>query len=258
MLPARCTTSRSIRTDGGRRRLGAAGTLQLTAGATEKAALDISGSSVAANGAVALNASGDVNIRGVQEQHVSDTASHRESNGFLKSSSNTRADYSATTNVVGSNVSGGAVAVRSGNDINISGSEVTAQKALTLVAARDLVVSSAQQTDTDQHSSEQKKTGFSFNWTDGLNFSKAQQQQDSSSQSTTQVVSTLSGASVTALAGRDIAIRGSTVVADADITLVAARDLSIVSAQDNSVRAGCPKSHLERPNETAGASLPAQ
>ncbi|MDB5936595.1 MAG: hypothetical protein JWQ01_3939, partial [Massilia sp.] len=162
--------------------LGAVGTVQLTAGATQKAALDISGSSVTGNGAVVLNASGDVNIRGVQEQHVSDTASHRESSGFLKSSSSSRADYSATSNVVGSSVSGGSVAVKSDNDINISGSDVTAQKALTLVAARDLIVASAQQTDTDQHSSEQKKTGFSFNRTEGLNFSKAQQQQDSSSQ----------------------------------------------------------------------------
>lgn len=214
--------------------IGAAGALQFTAGTNEKAELDIIGSSVVANGVVALNASGDVNIRGVQEQQVSDTANHRESSGLLKSSSSSRADFSATSNVVGSSVSGGSVIVKSGNDINISGSDVTAQKELSLVAARDLVVGSAQQASTDQHSSEQKKTGISFNRTDGLNISKAQQQQDSNSQSTTQMASTLSGAAVTALAGRDIAVRGSTVVADADIALVAARDLSIVSAQNSS------------------------
>jgi filamentous hemagglutinin len=63
-----------------------------------------------AGGNVVLSASNDVNIANAMENHLSDTATHCESSGLLKSSSLTSTDYSASSQAVGS--SGNGVTVR--------------------------------------------------------------------------------------------------------------------------------------------------
>ena len=212
--------------------IGAIGDLKLRAGITEIASLTLSASGLAASGAVSIGASGDVNIEGAQEKHLLDVASRRESSSAFKKSSSSTSDYLASTTVVGSSVTGGAVAINAGNDVKISGSEVLADKALTLAAGRDLLVGSEVQVDDERHSAQSKKSGFSFSPTAGVGYSQSRQQQNSSAHSTTQLGSTLSGGSIVAIAGRDLSVQASNLVADADIALVAARNVSIVSAQD--------------------------
>jgi len=56
--------------------------------------------------------------------------------------------------LVGSTLSGNAVAIKAANDIGIKGSEVDAVDALTLLAGRDLKVSSAAETVNQSHLSE--------------------------------------------------------------------------------------------------------
>jgi filamentous hemagglutinin len=211
----------------------AAGDLMLKAGVAQPGSLAVTGSALGSGGALVLAASGDINIGAASESHVLDTAQSSWSKGFLKKSSSKQADYSASTVAVRSSLSGGAVTLQSGNDINIGASSVTAQDALTLLAGRDLNITTVEQSAFERHSLEQKKSGFSFSLS-SFGYSKAQQNRNGSEASTTQVGSMLSGASVTALAGRDLQVQGSTVVADSDVVLAAGRDISIVSAQNTS------------------------
>jgi filamentous hemagglutinin len=212
-------------------KVGAGGALQLAAGINETAALTVSSSALAATGALSLNSTGNVVIGGVQEIHVLDNASKSASSSIFTKKSSNSTDYIASSTLVGSSVTAGTVSVKSGNDILITGSALTAQKELALVAGHDIVVASGQQVVDERHSAESKRSGFSLSPKDGIGFSKAQQQQNGTASSTTQLGSTISGGSVTAVAGRDLFIVASNVVADNAVVLAAARDGYIVSAQ---------------------------
>jgi len=213
----------------------AGGSLTVKAGDSGLGSLAIAGSNLSGGGKVQLVASGDVSITQVQETHLSDLAHHDESSSMFKKSSNTSADYSKIDKVVGSSVSGDSVVVKSGNDIVVNGSQLSATQALTVDAGRDLLVSSAQQGDSEKHSEQHQSSGFSFNVASGgLGYSKSEQAKAGNSDTVTQVGSVLSGGSVSASSGRDTTIKGSTVVADHDIVIDAKRDLSIVSAENSS------------------------
>ena len=213
----------------------AGGSLTVKAGDSGLGSLAIAGSNLSGGGKVQLVASGDVSITQVQETHLSDLAHHDESSSMFKKSSNTSADFSKIDKVVGSSVSGDSVVVKSGNDIVVNGSQLSATQALTVDAGRDLLVSSAQQGDSEKHSEQHQSSGFSFNVASGgLGYSKSEQAKAGNSDTVTQVGSVLSGGSVSASSGRDTTIKGSTVVADHDIVIDAKRDLSIVSAENSS------------------------
>ncbi|GJI97217.1 hypothetical protein RugamoR57_39350 [Duganella caerulea] len=221
----------------------AGGNLAVKAGDSGLGNLALAGSNLAGGGKVQLTASGDVSITQVQETHLTDLAHHDESSSTFKKSSNTSADYSNVSKVVGSGVSGDAVTVQSGKDIVIRGSDLSATGALTLTAGRDLLVSSAQQTDSEKHSEEHQRSGFSFNVASGaLGYSKSDEAKARNSDTVTQVGSVLSGGSVSASSGRDTVISGSTVVADKDIAIDAGRNLSIVSAENSSTGASSTSS----------------
>jgi filamentous hemagglutinin len=209
----------------------AGGALQLAAGIKESAALTVSSSALASTGALTLSATGDVLIGGVQENHVIDNASKSASSSVFTKRSGSSIDYSASSTLVGSSVGGGTVSVKSGNDIVVTGSAINAQKDLTLVAGRDLVVTSGLQSVDENHSAESKKSGFSLKPA-GFGYSKAEQQQNGASSTTTHLGSTISGGTVTAVAGRDLSVIASNVVADGAVVLAGTRDVNIVSAQN--------------------------
>ncbi|MYN20904.1 hypothetical protein GTP81_29635, partial [Rugamonas sp. FT107W] len=210
----------------------AGGNLAVKAGDSGLGNLALAGSNLAGGGKVQLTASGDVSITQVQETHLSDLAHHDESSSAFKKSSNTSADYSNVSKVVGSGVSGDSVTVHSDKDIVIRGSELTATGALTLNAGRDLLVSSAQQSDSEQHSAEHMRSGFSLD--PRAIYTKSEDAKAANGTTVTQVGSVLSGGSVSASSGRDTVISGSTVVADKDIAIDAGRNLNIVSAENSS------------------------
>lgn len=212
--------------------VGAGGAWQLAAGMKEAAALTVSSSALASVGALSLNATGDVLIGGVQETRITDNASHHASSSTFTRSSNSSADYVASNTLIGSSVNAGAISVKAGNDVLITGSALTAQNELALMAGRDVVLASGQQVVDESHSAESKKSGFSLSPANGFGYSKSAQKQSGTASSTTQLGSTLSGGSVSAVAGRDLAVVASNVVADGAVVLAAARDVNIVSAQN--------------------------
>ncbi|WP_343828854.1 hemagglutinin repeat-containing protein [Massilia aurea] len=210
----------------------AAGDLTVRAGVGGSADLNVTGSTLAGGGNVALSSTNNVNIASTTENHLSDVATHRESSSTFKKSSATKADYSATTQAIGSSISGNNVSIAAKNDITVGASELAATDALALGAGRDLIVTTAAMTNTERHTLEEKKSGFSVS-AGGIGYSKGQEQQTSGSESVTQVGSVLTGANVTTASGRDTVIQGSTVVADDDIAISVGRNLAIVSAQNS-------------------------
>ncbi|MBJ7310542.1 hemagglutinin repeat-containing protein, partial [Rugamonas sp. CCM 8940] len=210
----------------------AGGDLTLKAGGKETGALSLVASGVAGGGKVELTATGDVAIKQLREEHLSDTASHREWKSTFKKGSSDSADYSASSHVVGGSVTGADVTVRAGRDIVVVASQLTASDALTLAAERDLSVLSAEQSGSERHSSEVKQSGFSLNLTTGVGHSKSQDDKSGNGDTVRQIGSVLSGGSVTATSGRDTLVKASTVVADQKVSIAAKGDLSIVSAAD--------------------------
>jgi len=210
----------------------AAGDLTVRAGVGGSADLNVTGSTLAGGGNVALSSTNNVNIASTTESHLSDVATHRESSSTFKKSSSTKADYSATTQTISSSISGNNLSIAAKNDITVGASELTATDALVLGAGRDLIVTTAATTSTERHTLEEKKSGFSVS-AGGIGYSKGQEQRASGSESVTQVGSVLTGANVTTASGRDTVIQGSTVVADDDIAISAGRNLAIVSAQNS-------------------------
>jgi len=214
-----------------------AGALSVRAGTDGAGVLAIKGSVVSASGAMALTASGNVDVLAVTERHVWDQAYHRESKNAVSSRSSTSTDHNARNVAIGSSVNGDCVCVTAGGDINVSGSEMAALQTLHLSAARDISVVSAGGTIEEKHSSTTKRSGFSFNATDGFGYSKASRNAQGSFAEATQSSSGLSGAKVIAVSGRDLLVQGSNVVADHDVALVAARDVNIVSARSSTTEA---------------------
>ena len=133
------------------------GALAIQAGGGD---LTIKGSNIAAGGTLGLAAARDITIGTVAEQHLSDTASHREGGSLVSSHSSTSADYSASTLAIGSSVSGKNVVVSAGRDINVVGSEVTAKDALQLSAARDINIVSATSTSVETTASTPKRAAW--------------------------------------------------------------------------------------------------
>ncbi|WP_217429992.1 hemagglutinin repeat-containing protein [Rugamonas rubra] len=210
----------------------AGGDLSLKAGTKETGALSLVASGVAGGGKVELRATGDVAITQLQEEHLLDTASHREWKSTFKKGSSDSADYSASSHVVGSSVTGAGVAVHSGGDIAVTASQLTATEALTLDAGRDLLIASAEQSGSERHSSQVKQSGFSLNLSTGIGYSKSQDDKRGNGDTVRQIGSVLSGGSIAATSGRDTLVKASTVVADGKVSINAKGDLSIVSAAD--------------------------
>ncbi|WGG52757.1 hemagglutinin repeat-containing protein [Rugamonas sp. DEMB1] len=210
----------------------AGGDLSLKAGTKETGALSLVASGVAGGGKVELRATGDVAITQLQEEHLLDTASHREWKSTFKKGSSDSADYSASSHVVGSSVAGAGVAVHSGGDIAVTASQLTATDALVLAAGRDLLIASAEQSGSERHSSQVKQSGFSLNLSTGIGYSKSQDDKSGNGDTVRQIGSVLSGGSIAATSGRDTVVKASTVVADGKLSINAKGDLSIVSAAD--------------------------
>jgi filamentous hemagglutinin len=222
------------------------GNLNLLAGTAQQGALSLTGSTASGAGDLTLVASGNVAIREVAEEHLSDMASHHESKGWLKRSSTTTTDYSGSSLAIGSTLSGNSVLIRSGTDTIVQGSTVNAAEDLQIQAGRDVTITSAEQRSSSSHFSQTTSSATGLGKVIGtvviattglvdvgaaLMTSKAAKQNTDQAE-TNAVGSTISGNNIAITSGRDSLIQASTVVADANIDIAAARNLSIISAQE--------------------------
>jgi filamentous hemagglutinin len=146
----------------------------------------------------------------------------------------TAANQSAAVNAIGTVVSGNAVAMQSGNDLAIHGSQVVADNDITLNAARDLSITAAANTYTDDSTHTHTQTGV----LSGNNFLGAtwgvgkltQNQNTAATEAAGSLVGSINGR-VDITAGRDANIVGSDLFSTTGLS-VDAQNINIAAAHN--------------------------
>ncbi|TKC77198.1 hypothetical protein FAZ69_32925, partial [Trinickia terrae] len=111
-------------------------------------------------GTATLAAGGDVNIGAATETHVSDSYSSGSHGGFLSSTSKASTRDTTTTQADGSTISADAVTITSGRDLNVKGSTVVGTNDVSLSAARDVTITTTQDTMQSSGSYEEHHSGL--------------------------------------------------------------------------------------------------
>ncbi|QBQ36694.1 hemagglutinin repeat-containing protein [Pseudoduganella plicata] len=201
-----------------------AGDLKINAGEGGKADLNITGSAIGSGGTLKLIATNSVNIAAVQENDVSDTASKRSSSSTFKSKTTTEADYVASSQSIGSSISGANVDILADKDINVIGSAVAGDGDVALYAGEAVNIVAGTSTLTEQHHKEVKESGFlsggGFGFSYGTRTTTTDQTRDATTQSgqSRSVVGSLAG-NLNITAGEAIKVSGSDLAAGVDMTL---------------------------------------
>lgn len=195
--------------------------------------LTLQASKISASGEAYLYASRDVNLVAAEDSDYSYYRKTKTSHSGLSSTSKTRIDSSSSTSQVGSLVSADTVAIRAGQDIGVSASDVASTNGTSLVAGRNVVVDGATDTSETSHAESKKKSGVmssgGLGFTIGSASTKATQT-DHTEQTHGSTIGSVLG-NVDIQAGKDLTIRGSDVVAGKDINLIG-QNVSILAAQN--------------------------
>ena len=231
----------------------AGGNLTMRAGVLEAGDLRVIGSTVDAKGDVQLRASGDVLLGTAQTHSVQDEFSHSSSSGLFSKRSATQRDAISISGVAASTVSADTVTVSAGRDITAQAATLQSEGAMRLSAARDIALTTAEQTVTETHFKDVRKSATALGKLTGLALgggsiaqtaivggkliSSNAAMNDATQTRTEAIGTTVSAGSLQMASGRDTTVHGTTVVADHDITMLAGGDLTIDSAQ-NTYRAG--------------------
>ncbi|AMP12003.1 hemagluttinin repeat family protein [Collimonas arenae] len=206
--------------------INAGGKLSLVAGQD----LNAAAATANAGGQLTAVAGRDVNIGTAQQETTADRAIHTTSSGMFSSSSSRSQQNLHTTDAIGSSFTGDGIAIQSGRDTTVQGSQVIAKSDLNINAGRDLNIVSAQQTSQQSFSAEEKKSGFSGSVLTGVSFGSNAQDQHQNGTSVNQIGSDVSGANVHTSSGRDTTITASAVTADQNIGINAGRNINVLAA----------------------------
>ena len=199
------------------------GALAITAGQD----VNVAGSTVAAGGDAAITAGRNVTIASATDSQEFSRHLEGKDGGFFGGKSSESASGSSTTNVAAKVTSGGALTVQAGaagsGDLVVSGSKAASTHDMSLKAAGDVLVASAQeQSDSSSSSS-----------SSGLLSSKSKQQ---TSHTLTQVGSEITSGGAVDMEGRSgVTVSASTVQGQGDVTLKSdSGDVRVLAAQNES------------------------
>ncbi|MGL6019847.1 MAG: hemagglutinin repeat-containing protein [Gibbsiella quercinecans] len=186
-------------------------------------------------GTIGLNAAGDISLNASRdEQHLMQQGSS-SSKGFLSSSQNAyqREEHSSTAN--GSLLSGQAVVLQSGKDINVMGSNIVASEDIALTAGNDITLGTVENHYQASAASQSKKSGFSGTGGIGFSYGTNSLKITDSENTVSQVGSTVGSTqgNVTLNAGNHVTVQGSDVLAAKDINLTG-KDVDILAAENQS------------------------
>lgn len=145
---------------------------------------------------------------------------------------------SQTTTSVGSALSGQNIKISAGNNtgnqLNIQGSELTANDTLSL-AANEVNITASQDTHNSKSETQSGKIGASmtvYGASSGINFNASFDRSQSTSSSKTHNNSQLSADNISITSAQDTNIKGATVDAKESLTLDVGGDLNVASVQD--------------------------
>jgi filamentous hemagglutinin len=223
--------------------------VSMRAGALESGDLKVIGSTLSAKGDVQLGASRDVALASAQTSSLADHYTYSKRSGLFSKSTTTQRDVVSVSGATGSSVSGNTVAISAGRDIVAQAALLQSEGAMHLAATRDIALTTANQTVTETHFKDVRKSATGLGKITGLALGGGSLGQtaivggkfissnaalnDATETRTDAIGTTVSAGSLHMASGRDITVQGATVVADHDITALAARNLTIESAQNS-------------------------
>ncbi|MGP2518212.1 hemagglutinin repeat-containing protein [Yersinia sp. 2545 StPb PI] len=196
--------------------------------------INISASAVQTHGALKLAAGGDVTLTTQTEQHDAQRNHTGKSKGLASTTTTRTEDSISQTLAVGSMLSAGSIDV-SGNNIAVIGSNVVADNDINLRAKENITVGTAQQSESESHLFEQKKSGLMSTGGIGVTVGSNSQKTTDTGKSISNVGSTVGSVlgNVSMTAGEDLTVQGSDVLAGKDISLTG-KNVSILAAENQS------------------------
>ncbi|ATM85663.1 hemagglutinin repeat-containing protein [Yersinia frederiksenii] len=196
--------------------------------------INISASGIQTDGALKLAAGGDVTLTTQTEQH-DEQRNHTGTKKGLASTTTTRTEDSISqTWAVGSMLSVGSIDV-SGKNIAVMGSNVVADNDINLRAKDNITIGTAQQSESESHLFEQKKSGLMSTGGIGVMVGSNSTKMTDTGQSISNVGSTVGSVlgNVNMTAGEDLTVKGSDVLAGKDISLTG-KNVAILAAENQS------------------------
>ncbi|SFN59831.1 filamentous hemagglutinin family N-terminal domain-containing protein, partial [Formivibrio citricus] len=182
------------------------------------------------NGQIALNAGNNITVAETAERHESTYNLQESKKGFLNSKTTTLQDQSNGTTAVGSTLSGNSIALTTGNNLTVRGSNVVGTQDVQLNAGNNVTIQAATHTYSESHVKDVKESGLlgnggSIGFTIGSRQQTDKNNQDGTTQSQSRSLIGSTDGSLTISAGKDATIRGSDLVAGQDLNVSAQRIL---------------------------------
>ncbi|MHA3542466.1 hemagglutinin repeat-containing protein [Yersinia enterocolitica] len=196
--------------------------------------INISASAVQTDGALKLAAGGDVTVTTQTEQHDEQRIHTGKKKGLASATTTHTEDSISQTLAVGSMLSAGSIDV-SGKNIAVTGSNLVADNDVNLRAKEHITIGTAQQSESESHRYEQKKSGLMSTGGIGVMVGRNNIKVTDSGQSITHVGSTVGSVlgNVSMTAGEDLTVKGSDVLAGKDINLTG-KNVAVVAAENQS------------------------
>lgn len=180
-------------------------------------------SSVTATGNISVNAGRDVALTTATESDYHYLETKKKSGGFLSKKTTHTISEDSATRETGSLLSGNRVTVNAGDNLTVQGSDVVADRDVSLAAGNHVDVLAATSTDTSWRFKETKKSGLTGTGGIGFTIGSSKTTHDrreagtTQSQSASTIGSTAGNVSITA--GKQAHISGSDVIANRDISI---------------------------------------
>ncbi len=180
-------------------------------------------SSVTATGNISVNAGRDVALTTATESDYHYLETKKKSGGFLSKKTTHTISENSATREAGSLLSGNRVTVNAGDNLTVQGSDVVADRDVSLAAGNHVDVLAATSTDTSWRFKETKKSGLMGTGGIGFTIGSSKTTHDrreagtTQSQSASTIGSTAGNVSITA--GKQAHISGSDVIANRDISI---------------------------------------
>ncbi|EFK4967892.1 Contact-dependent inhibitor A, partial [Escherichia coli] len=180
-------------------------------------------SSVTATGNISVNAGRDVALTTATESDYHYLETKKKSGGFLSKKTTHTISEDSATRKAGSLLSGNRVTVNAGDNLTVEGSDVVADRDVSLAAGNHVDVLAATSTDTSWRFKETKKSGLMGTGGIGFTIGSSKTTHDrreagtTQSQSASTIGSTAGNVSITA--GKQAHISGSDVIANRDISI---------------------------------------
>ncbi|CNL40251.1 hemagglutinin repeat-containing protein [Yersinia proxima] len=195
--------------------------------------ITLSASAVQTDGALKLAAGGDITVATQTEQHDEQRIHTGKKKGLASTTTTRTEDSISQTLAVGSMLSAGSIDV-SGKNIAVTGSNLVADNDVNLRAKENITVSTAQQSESESHLYEQKRSGLMTTGGIGVTIGSNSQKTTDTGKSISNVGSTIGslGGNVTLDAGNQLNIHGSEVIANKDISLKGS-DVAITAAENH-------------------------